>query len=183
MKFLFFILFTFLFIPMTNDTKDALLIFDFDKKSDISNWQIIDDVVMGGRSNGQFFLNEKGNAIFEGNVSLENNGGFSSLHYKFDRKEITGYKKVKIHLKGDTKRYQFRVKSNQNDKHSYISYFQTTGEWEIITIDLTDMIPTFRGQKLDLPSYDAKNLSEIAFLIGNKQEQNFKLEIDKIELN
>jgi hypothetical protein len=163
---------------MTN----SLLIFDFDKKSDISDWKIVDDIVMGGRSNGNFYLNEKGNGIFEGKVSLENNGGFSSIRYNFNRKKIAGYKKVKIYLKGDGKNYQFRVKPNQYDRHSYIANFSTTGEWETITLDLADMIPTFRGQKLELANYDAEYLEEIAFLIGNKKEQNFELEFDKIEL-
>jgi len=168
---------------MTHEIANSLLIFDFEKKTDISDWKIVDDVVMGGRSNGNFYINEKGNGVFEGTVSLENNGGFSSLRYNFDRKQIDGYKKVKIHLKGDGKRYQFRVKPNRYDKYSYVSYFRATGEWEVITLDLADMIPTFRGRRLtELSNYDAKNLEEIAFLIGNKEEQNFKLEIDKIEL-
>ncbi|WP_338764847.1 CIA30 family protein [Bernardetia sp. ABR2-2B] len=163
--------------------RKPILIFDFNKTSDISDWKIVDDVVMGGRSNGKFYLNESGNGIFEGEVSLENNGGFSSLHYTFEKKNIADYKKVKIHLKGDGKRYQFRVKSNKSDRHSYVSYFRASGEWETITLDLSDMIPTFRGRRItELPNYEAKKMVEIAFLIGNKKEQNFKLEIDKIEL-
>ena len=39
-------------------------------------WQVIDDGVMGGRSKGNFAINEEGNAVFEGTVSLDNNGGF-----------------------------------------------------------------------------------------------------------
>jgi hypothetical protein len=168
---------------MTHEITNSLLIFDFEKKTTISDWKIVDDVVMGGRSNGNFYLSEKGNGIFEGKVSLENNGGFSSLRYNFERKKIDGYKKIKIHLKGDGKRYQFRVKTSRYDKHSYVSNFETGEEWETITLDLADMIPTFRGRELtELSNYDAESLEEIAFLIGNKTEQNFKLEIDKIEL-
>ncbi len=180
MKILIFILFTLSFITTM---KNPLLIFDFKENADISNWKIVDDVVMGGNSNGNFYLNKVGNGIFEGKISLENNGGFSSLRYTFDREKIAGYKKVHIHLKGDKKRYQFRVKSNGREKHSYISYFKPTGEWETIVLDLSDMIPTFRGKRLtELPNYQAEELSEIRFLIGNKKEQNFKLEIDKIQL-
>jgi len=182
MKFLFFTIFTFLFIGMTN----SVLIFDFGAKSDISDWKVVDDNVMGGRSNGNFYLSEQGNGIFdgifEGKVSLENNGGFSSLRYIFDRKNIQGYTKINIHLKGDKKRYQFRLKTNQNDRHSYVSYFETSEEWEIITLYLADMIPNFRGQRLDLSNYQAEELAEIGFLIGNKEEQNFRLEINKVEL-
>ncbi len=181
MKILFFTLFTFLATCMTNNTTDSLLIFDFEKETDISDWKIVDDTVMGGRSNGEFYLNEEGNGIFEGKVSLENNGGFSSLRYTFNKKSIEGYKKAKVRLKGDGKKYQFRVKTNQYDRHSYIAHFETTGEWQTITLNLADMIPMYRGRDLELQNYEAESLEEIAFLIGNKKEQNFKIEFDKIE--
>ena len=53
------------------------LIFDFSSDTDISSWRVIDDVVMGGESSGNFIINTEGNAVFYGKVSLENNGGFS----------------------------------------------------------------------------------------------------------
>lgn len=44
------------------------------------------------------------------------------------------------------------------------------------------MYPTFRGRKLDSPNYSADGIEEIAFLIGNKRAESFKLEIDAISL-
>lgn len=163
--------------------KNPLLIFDFNENADISNWKITDDVVMGGHSNGNFYVNQEGNGTFEGKVSLKNYGGFSSLRYNFNKRKITGYKKVAIRLKGDGKRYQFRVRPTQSDMLSYVSYFRTSGEWETVTLYLADMMPTYRGRRfIELPNYQANELVEIGFLIGNKTEENFKLEIDKIEL-
>ena len=60
-------------------TMGAKTIFDFTKKSDIQSWRIVDDRVMGGRSQGEFSLNSKGHGVFEGNISLDNYGGFSSV--------------------------------------------------------------------------------------------------------
>ena len=48
----------------------ASMIFDFNKSADISKWRITDDVVMGGRSNGNFQLNAEGYGVFSGKVSL-----------------------------------------------------------------------------------------------------------------
>ena len=39
------------------------LIFDFNHDTKITDWKIIDDVVMGGRSNGQFKIDSDGNGI------------------------------------------------------------------------------------------------------------------------
>lgn len=161
---------------------ETMILFDFNTKSDISNWVIVDDVVMGGKSNGSFQLNKEGNGVFSGKVSLENNGGFSSLRYSFMEKNVKGHTKAILKIKGDGKAYQFRLKSNSTDRHSYISTFQTTVEWQTIEIKLKDMYPAFRGNKLNFPNYPINILEEIAFLIGNKKEESFQLEIDSIIL-
>jgi hypothetical protein len=54
-------------------------IFEFNSNCDIDNWQIINDAVMGGRSTASLFLDENQNGVFEGYISTENNGGFSSI--------------------------------------------------------------------------------------------------------
>jgi hypothetical protein len=38
---------------------------------------------MGGESSSTFQLNSEGHGVFEGNISLDNNGGFSSVRYRF----------------------------------------------------------------------------------------------------
>ena len=157
-------------------------IFDFSKDSDLSDWNVVDDVVMGGRSNGNFSVNEEGNGIFKGTVSLENNGGFSSLRYRLNPKKLNDQSKFVIKLKGDGKRYQFRVKSDRFDRHSYIYYFQTTGKWQTVEIQLSEMHPSFRGMKLNMPNYPGEVMEELAFLISNKKAESFVLEIDSIGL-
>tara|TARA_B100000780_G_C20806814_1_gene320493 strand:- start:61 stop:552 length:492 start_codon:yes stop_codon:yes gene_type:complete len=160
----------------------AQVIFDFNKKSDLQDWIIVNDVVMGGRSSSTFKLDEDGEGVFEGNISLENNGGFSSLRYRFLKRTIKGDTQVKITLRGDGKKYQFRVKSNAGDYYSYIAPFLTSGEWQEIVIPLRDMYPSFRGRRLNQPNFSNDSIEELTFLIGNKKSERFKLLIDKIVL-
>ncbi|WP_299256674.1 CIA30 family protein [uncultured Aquimarina sp.] len=160
----------------------SLIIFDFNADSDLSNWNVVNDGVMGGLSQSDFEINNEGNAIFKGTVSLENNGGFSSVRYRFETKKVKGFTKVLIRLKGDEKKYQFRVKTNSSDRYSYIAHFKTTGDWQTVEVSLSEMYPAFRGRKLDLANYPTETMQEIAFLIGNKKAEQFRLEIDKIEL-
>lgn len=159
-----------------------MTLFNFDSKSDITNWNIVDDVVMGGRSNGTFSLSDSGTGIFKGKVSLENNGGFSMVQYKFKTLQVENFSKVSIRLKGDGKLYQFRIKTNESDYYSYVSTFNTSSEWETITIPFEKMYPAFRGRKLDAENYAGKKMEVIAFLIGNKKAESFYLEIKDIEL-
>ncbi len=158
------------------------LIFDFNAQSNIFNWVVLDDVVMGGKSYGNFFLNKKGHGEFNGDVSLENNGGFSSVRYRLNKDNLDNYTKFSIKIKGDGKAYQFRVKRSRNDYHSYIYTFQTTTDWQTIEIPFSEMYPAFRGRKLSLKNYQGEQMQEIAFLIGNKKNESFRLEIDKIEI-
>lgn len=158
-----------------------MMLYQFDKNSATSDWRIVDDVVMGGKSSGDFHINESGNGVFGGSVSLENNGGFSSVRH-IGTFQIQSRKKILIHLRGDGSDYQFRVKANSADRHSYIAAFSTSGEWEIIEIQLADMYPAFRGRKLSISNFDQDQIEEMAFLIGNKKAQEFKLEIKSIEL-
>jgi NADH dehydrogenase [ubiquinone] 1 alpha subcomplex assembly factor 1 len=158
------------------------IIFDFNANSDISNWTTVDDVVMGGGSRGNFKINDYGNGEFYGTVSLENNGGFSSLRHRFSSMDVKGFKEVIIKVKGDGKKYQFRVKDNSSNSHSFITSFETSGAWQTIHIQLSEMYPAFRGRTLSIGNFSSESIEEIAFLIGNKTAENFKLEIDTVYL-
>ncbi|TBN04902.1 CIA30 family protein [Hyunsoonleella flava] len=157
-------------------------IFDFNKNSNIENWVIVDDVVMGGKSSGDFKLDADGNGMFYGTISLENNGGFSSVRYRGKTESTKGYSKIVLRLKGDGKRYQFRVKETIEQRHSYVNYFTTSGDWETIKIPLKDLFPKFRGRTLDIPNFSGDTIAELGFLFGNKKAEEFKLLIDTIVL-
>jgi len=154
----------------------------FETEKDLVGWQIVDDGVMGGLSKGNFFMEQKGNAVFEGQVSLENNGGFSSVRYSFATEELKEFKSFALYLKGDGKKYQFRVKEKGSDYFSYIIEFQTSGEWEKVDISFNKLYPSFRGRRLDKANFLGAKMQEMAILIGNAKAEKFRLEIDRIEL-
>lgn len=157
-------------------------IFNFNKTSNTEDWVIIDDVVMGGKSNGKFKLDNNGHGLFYGVISLENNGGFSSVRYNVKTIDVKGYTKIVLHIKGDGKRYQFRIKETETQRHSYVSYFKTSGDWETIEIPLKDLSPKFRGRVLDIPNFSGSTITELGFLYGNKKAEDFRLLIDTIAL-
>ena len=161
---------------------NAHLIFDFNYKSNLEDWRVVDDVVMGGKSSGKFKLSPDGYGVFEGNISLANNGGFSSVRHQFKQIKVNKSSKIILRIKGDGKKYQFRVKDKLDNYYSYITDFKTTGEWQNLEISLKSMYPSFRGRRLDLPNFSQNHIEEITFLVANKKNENFKLLIDIIEL-
>ena len=163
-------------------TLNGDIIFDFTPSANIQNWRIVDDVVMGGRSNGEFGISEEGHGLFSGDVSMENNGGFSSVRYRMAGMQVDENSVIHILLKGDGKTYQFRIKHNRRFEYSYIHEFETTGEWQEIHIPVGDMYPVYRGRRLNRPDFSHNSIEEVAFLIGNDRPQTFRLLIDKIEI-
>ncbi len=157
-------------------------VFNFEKTSEAQSWYIVNDVVMGGMSSAKVEVNEEGHGVFSGTVSLENNGGFASMRHSSRVEGVSQYRKVALRVKGDGKQYQFRLRKSTRDRESYISKFTTTGEWQTIEIPLADLYPSFRGRKLDLPKFEGEVFEEVTILIANYKPENFRLEVDWIEL-
>lgn len=145
-------------------------------------WRVVNDTVMGGRSSCTFRLNEDGHGVFAGRVSLENNGGFSSIRHRFSPVDVNDYSKLVLKVKGDGKRYQVRIKDSSRRYYSYISYIETSGDWQEISINLADMYPYFRGYELDRPNFNHETIEEMSILIGNKKAESFELLVDNIAL-
>ncbi|OAV45858.1 hypothetical protein A3850_008725 [Lewinella sp. 4G2] len=164
---------------MTNKTSGLRTITDFTDNN--LGWSIQDDRVMGGVSRGNAELTETGHLRFWGTVSLENNGGFSSVQSNYDQTyDLEGTKKFVLRVKGDGKDYTFRVKRARSERHSYAHTFPTTGEWETVEIPFGELTPTFRGYTPNLPAYAGEPINQLRFLIGNKKPQDFELLVDRV---
>lgn len=179
----YFILILFTLSSCMTANNEAKKIYQFNSNSEKKDWRIVNDGVMGGLSKGKFEINSSSNGLFSGSVSLENNGGFTMIQHELQKPiKVKNATKLKLELKGDGKNYQFRVKSKLNEYYSYVKYFETKGEWETVDIPLSDLEASFRGGKLDMPSFDQKEIAQIAFLISNKKAETFELEIKSISL-
>lgn len=156
------------------------IIFKFEAGISVENWVVVNDVVMGGKSSGHFSLTPEGFGLFKGEISLENNGGFSSVKYQLEPLKVHVDAILKIKLKGDGSSYQLRIKDDSNNKHSYITVFHTTGAWQELDIPLKTLYPQFRGEKLNAPNFSGEYMEQIGFLLANKKAENFNLLIDTI---
>lgn len=165
----------------SSHTKE-MVIFDFSTETNPTRWRVEDDVVMGGRSKSTFAINDSGNGIFSGKVSLDNNGGFSSVQCYLDPIDVSPYHTACIRLKGDGKRYQFIIKSEKDQRHYYSYEFQTSRAWQTVEIPLAEMYPLYRGERLTIPHYPGQTMAQLRFLIANGKAETFHLEIDKIWL-
>ncbi len=176
------IILTTLLLFTSMSIKSQQTIFDFNKTHSTESWQIINDGVMGGLSKSSIRLTENENGLFSGHISLANNGGFASVRLLTDVKLQKDSKFIKLRIKGDGKTYQFRLKSDRNQRQSYVQVFETNGEWQTVELKINDFSPQFRGRQLDMPNFNFSKIEEVRFLIANKKEEDFELLISSIEL-
>ncbi len=157
-------------------------IYTFTTQTKVSEWRIVNDGVMGGVSKSSLALTDAGHGQFSGHVSLKNNGGFASIQLNTSIKLSEEMKFVVLRVKGDGKAYEFRLKGDISQAESYVQTFTTKGEWENIKLPISEFYPQFRGRKLNIPNFNFKNIEQVSFLIANKEEEDFKLLIDRIGL-
>jgi NADH dehydrogenase [ubiquinone] 1 alpha subcomplex assembly factor 1 len=163
---------------------DEVMLFDFGTLEDVNDWLIVNDGVMGGLSKSKFSLSASNTAVFSGNVSLENNGGFASTRTKSMYFQLDGFKGIHIRVKGDGNTYQFRIRTDDRfDGVSYRYHFETiTDQWQTISIPFNECEPVFRGRIIrDVKPVLPKDIQQVGFLISDKQSGSFQLEIQWIK--
>ena len=152
--------------------------------TDSLKWRITDDRVMGGRSQGKFEITNQGTMRFSGNLSLENNGGFSSVRsggVSFDLSDSEG---LALRVKGDGRKYQVRLGTEARYRSWDVSFsagFQTKKDtWVNVRIPFSDFKAGFRGRSLDQVSFDPSKIRRLGILLGDKKPGRFEVEIDSI---
>ncbi len=175
-----------LYDNVRSDTRDSgeIILFDFGTLENMADWLIVNDGVMGGLSRSRFILSDSNTAIFSGNVTLENNRGFASTRTRAMQFQLDGFKGVLIRVKGDGKKYQFRIRTNNRfDGVSYRYHFETnTNQWQTISIPFNKCVPVFRGRVLrDVGPISPKDIQELGILISDEQTGEFQLEIQWIK--
>ena len=180
MKIIFFkilIIFSHMFV-----NSQMLDIINPEEKVGLNNWSIVNDDVMGGVSTSYLSLNDENNLIFNGNLSLKNNGGFASSRMVITKKTLAGIKSIKIKFKGDGNTYKLRLNQN-NRRVSYSCDFKSVKDkWDEVNISINDFKPTWRGYTyIDYPPLDLEKVNSLGLQISDKQEGLFQLEIKYIK--
>ena len=163
-------------------TEQVLFSFEDDEGPD--RWTIVNDGVMGGLSRSRILLSDERTAVFEGRLSLENNGGFASVRSRPEAMPTTGSSGLAVRLRGDGREYQLRIRTSRAfDGVAYRWNLKTTaGEWTTIEAPYRDFVPTFRGRVLrDVPPIEPAAIRQLGILIADKDETPFRLEIDWIK--
>lgn len=142
--------------------------------------QPVDDRVMGGRSVSRFRSTREGFGVFEGVVSLENNGGFASVRAGIDSVDLGAAAGVLLRARGDGSRYRLSLRNDRRlSGINYLHDFQPPEDaWEEIGLLFADFRPSVRGRTPpNAPPLDRTRIRQVGLMIADRQAGPFRLEV------
>lgn len=164
---------------------ETLMITNFTNEQEAQQWRSVDDVVMGGVSQSAFSVIPEGIGVFSGELSLENNGGFTSVRRNVEDIDFSGAKAILLRIKGDGRPYQLRLQTDTTSNSiSYRAEFSTkVNEWIEVELPIEKFEPVFRGNIVeDAPAIAPIQIKQLGFLLADKQPGSFRLETDWIKI-
>lgn len=143
-------------------------------------WRAINDGVMGGISSGRMV--QSGDKLrFEGELSLEYNGGFASVRRLVDD-DLSEASGVRLRVRGDGRTYQFRLRQDSGfDGVAWRAEFTTSGDWQTVDLLFDEFVPVFRGRRVPQagPVVPAA-IRQVGFMLADKTPGPFALEISSV---
>ena len=147
-------------------------------------WQVVLDGVMGGLSTGRIAEGDGGTLRFSGELSLENNGGFSQIRTAVPEGTFEGATGLLLRVKGDGRTYQCDIRSSRLRLMAggYQSTFPTrSGEWTEVEIPFDRCVANSFGQRLrNAPALDPASIESVGITLADKKEGQFAIEVDWI---
>lgn len=154
---------------------------DLTRPNEHQEWKATNDNVMGGISQGQLTFDGE-SSRFWGEISLDNNGGFSSINRAIDPLPFEVVR-VAVSFIGDGRRYQLRLATWKNgNRITYKHEFTTIkDQQQVKAFDLNKFQAVFRGRLIsDAPELIAQDIKEVGLLIADKQPGPFALNLIQI---
>ena len=155
---------------------------DFTPTTDDLAWYVLNDNVMGGRSEGGF-AQARGELRFKGRTNT-NGGGFSSIRTGPLQIDLSAYTGIRLRILGDGRRYMWRLTSTADWRGQRIGYWATfatqPSKWTTVDIPWARFVPRFRGKALDGPPLDVARITGMGLMIYDGQDGPFEVRLDRV---
>ena len=158
------------------ESSEELLLTDFGARQ--LPWVTVNDNVMGGRSKGDFVV-EEGILVFTGSTNT-NGGGFSSIRSRPQKLGLEGREAIRLRVRGDGRTYTFRLATGDSRANYWAEFPTTKDEWTEVRLPFDSFVAQWRGRRLDVPPPDPKKVESLGLMIYDKRDGAFRLEVDWI---
>jgi len=160
-------------------------LFDFADSLAANAWQAIEDRVMGGVARSRLRHDQRGRAVFEGEVSLDRNGGFASVRSSPGQRGLRDAEACSIELRCDSRHYKLSLLTDEDfDSLNYQASLAPEGtDWQTLRLPLAAFRASFRGRGVPgAPSLDPERIRQVELMMAARQAGPFALEIKRISL-
>ena len=148
------------------------------------SWQIVNDGVMGGLSKGNVEHTSDNRMHFWGTLSLDNNGGFSTVRSRGVNFDLSNDLGLLLRVKGDGRTYEARLDSTatfRGNPLSFLGKFKTKkDQWIQVKIPFASFTGSWRGQQFPDEVLDTSAIRRVSILLADKKPGSFDLEIEWI---
>ena len=158
-------------------------------KGGVTDWRSLNDDVMGGRSRCSVDYS-RSSLTWEGRVSLENNGGFSSVRSPWGNTDLSAFSSVTMRCRttnGDPDAFTLTMETSRQWWMPYWkANFKVDGEWTEVTLPF-DAMKKSSAMTGELPKLwtwgDLSDILRIGLMKYDGQAGPFGLEIDWIRFD
>lgn len=161
---------------------------DFTEPGSVAGWSNVDDTVMGGVSASSATW-EDGALVFSGTVSLENNGGFTSvvsptlptLADGLEGASASGAGAVIIEGAGDGRTYVLQLRSGAGDRRLWTQSFTLPVAGGAVELPLAGFTATdFRLDPVAPAPLDVAAVDTVAIYLVDGQAGPFRLAVTRL---
>ena len=164
------------------DPDAGLLLTDFTTESTDLGWYVVNDNVMGGRSDGEFEQKD-GVLNFTGRTNT-NGGGFSSIRTNPLELALADHSGIQLRVNGEGRRYMWRLTTNARWRGRPVGYwaeFPTQdGVWTTVNLPWSNFRPQYRGYRLDGPALDPGQITGMGLMIYDGLDGPFALQLASV---
>jgi NADH dehydrogenase [ubiquinone] 1 alpha subcomplex assembly factor 1 len=175
--------------PSMSSASSEFVLFDWTRDQTASGWSAVDDRVMGGISRSRMRWDTAGHAVFEGRVSLENNGGFASVRTVVASPIPSDKDTFMVRVRGDGKRYALMVRTDRTfEGVAYHAGFvapassSATDGWTTVRLERSKFVAKFRGRLVNAPPLKLEHVKQIGFMVSDGQAGEFRLDVQTIAI-
>jgi len=153
---------------------------------DTGQWFVVNDGVMGGRSDGGGFIDESV-LRFEGSV-VTAGGGFTSARLRLEGDELVDSTRIEMRVRPDDRRYGVTLEDAAEYRGRLVSHRADfdigpvdSDGWAIAAVDYDQLVPSVFGILVDAPPFDPATAREFGIIIADGIDGDFVLDIDWID--
>lgn len=161
------------------EENETMLLFEFEDSTE-SNWTIVNDGVMGGRSKGYRELST-GVMRFHGTL-VTRGGGFTSV-WTARRADLSGFDGLEMRVRGNGRSFEVEVNDGLRYGWRNVSRripFETAEEWRTVRVPFSEVRSTVFGEPVNVAQIDLASIVRFGFYILDGIDGPFWLEVDSV---